>query len=280
MLNNQLLKYIEKKFFSARTDTNTVPLTGGDINQAYLLTQKAKKLFLKTNDAEKFPHMLQKERKGLHVLLETKTICVPEVYEAGEIDHVQFLIMQFIEPGNENDDWAKAGRALAALHKIPQNGYGWHEDNYIGSLVQRSAREDTAHAFFAGRLHERFRQCAALFSSGDRKLFDNLLSKLPALIPEEHPSLLHGDLWGGNILHGYFIDPAVYKGSREADLSMTRLFGGFPASFYAAYREVYPPADDWETRAGLWNLYPLLVHAELFGGAYIGSVRSALKKYG
>ena len=103
-------------------------------------------------------------------------------------------------------------------------------------------------------------------------------------MPEEQPALLHGDLWSGNLIvddkgQPCLIDPAVHFGHREADLAMTRLFGGFQEKFYDAYQEAFPLGPDFEERVELFNLYPLMVHVNLFGGSYIHSVDNVLRKY-
>ena len=109
----------------------------------------------------------------------------------------------------------------------------------------------------------------------------NLLNEI---IPVYQPSLLHGDLWSGNFLidhsgHACIIDPAVYYGNREADIAMTKLFGGFSEEFYSNYNDYLPMINGWQERMPIWNLYPLLVHANLFGSSYLNQINSILNKY-
>ncbi|MGC4235389.1 MAG: fructosamine kinase family protein, partial [Niabella sp.] len=122
---------------------------------------------------------------------------------------------------------------------------------------------------------------AKIFSAKDIKAAESFCASLDGFFPDEKPALLHGDLWGGN----YFttqngltsiFDPAVYYGHREMDIGMTRLFGGFSPEFYAGYNEIYPLKNGWEQRLGYSQLYPLLVHAVLFGGHYVSNVREIL----
>jgi len=123
-----------------------------------------------------------------------------------------------------------------------------------------------------------------LLEYADAVNFEKLYAKLPELFDEEAPALLHGDLWSGNYLttpadEPYLIDPAVYYGHREMDVAMTSLFGGFSNEFYQSYNEAFPLAKGWQQRTDLWNLYPLLVHLNLFGAGYLGRVRDALNRY-
>lgn len=123
-----------------------------------------------------------------------------------------------------------------------------------------------------------------IVNSGWRKKFEALFLKLPALLPEEKPSLLHGDLWSGNLItdekgEPCLIDPAVYYGNRETDLAMTKLFDGFDSEFYHCYNECFPLQKGFERRANLYNLYPLLVHVNLFGGSYKQSVENILDDF-
>ena len=122
------------------------------------------------------------------------------------------------------------------------------------------------------------------FSSSIKNDFEKLFDKLPDLIPQEKPSLIHGDLWGGNFLvkeHTLpvLIDPAIYFGNREMDIAMSKLFGRFNTNFYTSYNEVFPLEKGWEERVNLCNLYPLLVHVNLFGGGYLNQVKNILSYY-
>lgn len=168
----------------------------------------------------------------------------------------------------------------------PDGRFGLLHDNYIGSNRQINKPSVSWIAFFRdSRLEPQFRKADVWFDSHDRKAVSSLLDHLDNYLPEpDFPSLLHGDLWNGNYLVGndgsaWLIDPAAYVGCFEADIAMTELFGGFPRDFYAAYNEVNPLSPDYEDRRDLYNLYHLLNHLNLFGGSYLGSVRSIIRRY-
>jgi len=165
-----------------------------------------------------------------------------------------------------------------------QSFYGWHEDNYIGSLVQQNTRHTTWEDFFINcRITPLVKLLydAGIYSSKDLTLTDNFCKHGKDIFPKEKPCLLHGDLWSGNFMitnkgEPVLIDPAVYCGHREMDIGMTKLFGGFDNLFYQSYNEVYPLEHGWKERLAFAQLYPLLVHAVLFGGHYIEQTRTII----
>ena len=158
-------------------------------------------------------------------------------------------------------------------------------DNYIGSLKQSNTYYDDGVEFFINtRLVPQLEKLNNLNNSSFFKKFDVLFNLLNEIIPVYQPSLLHGDLWSGNFLidhngHACIIDPAVYYGNREVDIAMTKLFGGFSEEFYSNYNNYFPMLNDWQERMPIWNLYPLLVHANLFGSSYLNQINSILNKY-
>ena len=158
-------------------------------------------------------------------------------------------------------------------------------DNYIGSLKQSNTYYNDGVEFFINtRLVPQLEKLNSLNNNRFFKKFDVLFNLLNEIIPVYQPSLLHGDLWSGNFLidhngHACIIDPAVYYGNREADIAMTKLFGGFPNHFYELYNEEFQLQAGWENRIEIWNLYPLLVHANLFGESYLNQINFILKKY-
>ena len=168
-------------------------------------------------------------------------------------------------------DWSALGVMLAELHRNAGQRFGWHRDNYIGATPQQNGWcDDWAEFWRERRLRPQFER-AGLKSEFFEKLLQN---------HHPQPSLLHGDLWNGNVgftAEGPVIfDPAVYYGDREADLAMTELFGGFPPEFYASYKENYPLEAGYESRKHLYNLYHLLNHLNIFGGGYLGQVQATL----
>ncbi|MBP6732597.1 MAG: fructosamine kinase family protein [Chitinophagales bacterium] len=263
-------------------------LSGGCINDCYRLNTTTGYFFIKINSASAYPGMFQAEADALKLLKQTNTVSVPEVLETGTCGNLAYLLLEYIEPGIADlHTPAEMGRQLALLHKQTADSFGLHYDNYIGSLPQRNTQLGSWAEFFVEmRLRPQTELALAkgLLGKADVEDFESLYDKLDSIFPTEKPALLHGDLWSGNYLVGsagkpWFIDPAIYYGHREMDLAMTKLFGGFSSDFYNAYNETYPLQAWWLTRVDLCNLYPLLVHVNLFGGSYVGQLKDCLNKY-
>jgi protein-ribulosamine 3-kinase len=264
------------------------PASGGCINHGGRITTSVGDYFLKWNDAQKFPGMFAAEAKGLQVLAAPSVIAVPEVVGVGVQGQYQFIVMEFIEQkGRSKNYWTALGEQLAALHRITSSSFGLDHTNYIGSLQQLNTPHTSWIEFFIVRRLRVQLELAMdnrLIGTDVLKKFDLLFHKLPALLPLEEPSLLHGDLWSGNLIttgkgEPCLIDPAVYFGNREADLAMTQLFGGFDDSFLDSYHKAFPLTAGFRERFDLYNLYPLLVHVNLFGHGYTGQVNSILKNF-
>lgn len=263
-------------------------LGGGDINEAYRAELgDGRAVFVKTN-AKAPRDMFVTEASGLAWLAEPGVLAIPSVLAVGEgEDGAQpFLVLELMTSGRRGSDFdAQLGRGLAALHRSGAPSFGLEYDNFIGSLPQDNAVESDWPSFYQRRrLEPQIRRAAdrGLLNVSVRHSFDKLLSRLDTLAgTAEPPSRLHGDLWGGN-LHvsaqgaPALIDPAVYGGHREMDLAMMRLFGGFGDRVFHVYDEAWPLADGWRERIGLYQLYPLMVHVNLFGGSYVGSVDRTL----
>lgn len=268
---------------------------GGDINEASCLTlSSAERVFVKSNTAAN-RRFFETESLGLRAIAATGTISTPKVLGRG-VDQAQgksfLLLEQLPRSRGGRRFWEDFGHALAALHRadthpfVPGGRYGFLADNFIGATPQSNAPGDSWADFFRSRrLEPQFRRAQRWFDASTLRRIDTFLDRLDSLLPEpEHPSLLHGDLWSGNYLVGpdgqaWLIDPAVYVGHAEADLAMTELFGGFAPAFYAAYRECSPLEAGYEERRTVYNLYHLLNHLNLFGGGYLGSVRSSLSRF-
>ena len=232
--------------------------------------------------------MFAAEAKGLALLRDVKSLKIPEVISVWEGGESQFLILEYIGQGYKKETyWRDFGSALAEIHRHTRDHFGLDHDNYIGSLPQRNAATSSWVDFFIQqRLAVQLRYAVDSRKLGAEalRLFDKLFAKLPTLLSEGPPSLLHGDLWAGNIMvtaqgDPCLIDPAVYFGNREMDLAMTALFGGFDPVYYEGYNEVYPLERGWQERADIYNLYPLLVHVNLFGGSYIAQSLAIVRRF-
>ena len=263
-------------------------VAGGSINAAYRFEVEGKPYFVKLNSAKRHPMMFELEANGLNGLQVDGAPRLPEVIANGYADDDAFLVLEWLESGNKQADfWETFGVQLAGLHKHTHKLFGWNEDNYIGSLFQSNSRMrhwtdfyiinrldlQLEMAFDAGRLHQSI-----------SRMFNKLYPKLETFIPEEAPALIHGDLWSGNYLVGpqgepVLIDPAVYYGHREIDLGMMQLFGGFSAEMYRAYDRAFPLQQGWQERIPIHQLYPLLVHVNLFGGGYVNQVENILRRF-
>ncbi len=268
---------------------STSPVSGGCINTCLRLETNSGTFFLKYNHADAYAGMMAAEAYGLELLRNTKTIGIPKVVAQNESGGVDFLVLEWIEPADEVPDyWQQFGRDMAALHRNNSRYFGLDKDNYIGSLAQSNTlMEDGIDFFISQRLQPQLQRAI------DKKQlplaaitqFEALYTKLPSLLPLEPPALLHGDLWSGNYLTGpdgkaWLVDPSVHYGFREAEIAYTQLFGGFNINFYNAYNDVFPLLEGFHDRNEIYNLYPLLVHVNLFGGNYAKQVMSILEEYG
>jgi protein-ribulosamine 3-kinase len=261
---------------------------GGCINHAGRLKTSEGVFFLKWNSSGEFPSMFEAEAKGLKLLQAANVIYTPDVIGFGVAGRFQFLLLEFIEQNEPSKNyWTDLGYQLSLIHKVRGEQFGLDHNNYIGSLQQLNFQNSSWIEFFViQRLQVQLKRAtdSALLNQSDLKSFELLFSKLPYLLPEESPSLVHGDLWNGNILSTKvgspcLIDPAVYFGNREADLAMTLLFGGFRSEFYASYEECFPLEAGFKNRADIYNLYPLLVHLNLFGEQYMERIKKIVRAF-
>jgi len=252
---------------------------GGSISRSVIAQTASERWFVKLNSADLLD-MFEAEADGLNALGACPALRVPRVIAHGVSGRQAYLVLEHLnlQPLRERNSGTSAARALAELHRIEGDRLGWHRANYIGSTPQHNGVERTWPLFFARQrllpqlaLARRKGYKGKLIADGER-----LAEKLPALFVDYQPkiSLLHGDLWHGNAALDEsgvlaLFDPAVYYGDREADLAMCELFGGFPDSFYAAYRQAWPLADGFEQRKTLYNLYHILNHLNLFGSGYL-----------
>ncbi len=269
------------------------PAGGGCINRASLLVlEDGTTAFLKWNPSAP-PDLFQREAEGLEALARPNAIRVPKVLGYGRRTRGFLLLENLGEapresaPRGERRFAEELGRGLAALHSAACSRFGFDSDNYIGPTPQANGWMDSWEGFFVERrirpmLRLLGRENVGLSSAQEDRFCDRIGALLSRAA--EPPSLLHGDLWGGNVMRcangePALIDPATYCGNREADLAMTELFGGFPARFRSAYEEVKPLAAGYEERRDIHNLYHVLNHAILFGGGYAGQAAAVIRRH-
>jgi len=261
---------------------------GGSINDAFRLETSVGNFFVKVNSASRYPRMFEKEALGLKMLSATQTLSVPDIVAFGETGNDSFLLLSFIESRPQTSNfWSQFGEQLADLHRHSNPTFGLDHNNYIGSLIQHNNTHETWADFFREeRLEPQLKQARdqGHVDSEVSRAFQRFYRQLDQLFPNEPPTLLHGDLWSGNFMSGnqgepVIVDPAVYFGHREMDLAMSQLFGGFSSHFYEAYHSTFPLENGWRKRLDYCNLYPLMVHVNLFGGGYLSSVKSILRSF-
>lgn len=278
-----------------RTITDKSPVFGGDINEAFRLTlDDGSSLFMKANASNLLP-AFEAEEAGLQAIAETGAIGTVRVLGIGtDPGGFSFLLQEFVTPGKKNRDfWERLGAELYAMHSAPMpagkegDGFGFGADNFIGSRRQKNTWTDQWIPFFRDcRLRPQLKVAERYLDQRDRKLADSLLEHLDQyLIEPEVPSLIHGDLWAGNVMTGsdgraWIIDPAAYYGHPEADLAMTELFGGFSPAFYDSYFACSNIEGGYQDRKDIYNLYHLLNHLNLFGISYLSSVQRIIRRYG
>jgi fructosamine-3-kinase len=260
---------------------------GGCINSAYRLEDAGRDYFVKLNRRESLP-MFEAEAEGLRAIAATATVRVPRPVGTGLAGSLAYLILEYLplRPGHGASD-RLLGWQLAGLHRIEQSCFGWTRDNTLGSTPQPNPLSADWVDFWAQhRLGFQLRLAAERGYGGRlQRRGEELLARLGELLAGHapKPSLLHGDLWGGNAASDdrgrpVIFDPACYHGDRETDLAMTELFGGFGPDFYAAYRDAYPLDAGYATRKILYNLYHVLNHLNLFGGGYLGQAEAMAER--
>jgi protein-ribulosamine 3-kinase len=282
---NIIQNILQSAFQKPITVSKLKSLPGGCINNAVRVETGAGTFFIKWNSIELL-NMFESEAKGLEILAKAGVIRVPDVYAVGHNQECSYLILEFVEPEPPGKNfWKNFGTALSMLHRHIKPKYGLEFNNYIGSLPQQNDFNEDWISFF---IHNRLKaQLEIGFDKGsiDRSFlpgFNNLFKKIPGILHAENPALLHGDLWGGNVLVAgqvCLIDPAIYYGHREIEIAYTKLFSEFDPDFYSAYQECFPIEKGFSERADIYNLYPLLVHVNLFGGGYWNQVQQILEKF-
>jgi protein-ribulosamine 3-kinase len=267
-------------------------VTGGCIHRVEIVElDDGRRFCVKSNrDAG---DMFAQEAYGLAAIAQVGCLATPKVVAVETLGaSEQCLVLEAIDSGGPAPDfWQRFGSQLAEHHRQGSaNSYGWSSDNYLGSTPQCNEARDTWVAFFSEcrlRYQLRLARQRGLGSGELYRSADRLLERLETWLAgdEARPSLLHGDLWSGNFLVGadgyaVVIDPAVYYGSRETELAMPLLFGGFPQEFFDAYCEAWPLPEGWRQRVELYKLYHLLNHLNLFGVGYLDSCLEIVKRFG
>ena len=262
--------------------------SGGCINNGGTIDTSIGEYFVKWNNKSRFPGMFEAERRGLKLLCDAGVIRIPEVIVAKESGGLMYIVMENIQVNARKPDyWTMLGVKLANLHSHKAEKFGLDHDNFIGSLPQSNiTHTDWVEFFITERLAKQIEIAVSneAISSSTVKQFDHLYTRFENFFPKESPVLIHGDLWSGNLItddlgEPCLIDPAVYYGHREIELSMTKLFGGFDSEFYRSYNEIRPLESGFEERVEVYNLYPLMVHVNLFGGHYLQQVEFILRRF-
>ncbi|MGD1804479.1 fructosamine kinase family protein [Dapis sp. BLCC M126] len=266
--------------------TNHSSVGGGCINNGYKLTNGTRSYFVKINQAS-LVEMFRAEALGLKQMWETQTIRVPKPLCYGTEGNNCYIVLEWLDLGGRGNDksWEEMGRNLAALHRYQgKSEFGWDINNTIGSTPQINTWCGDWAEFWAqhriGYQLKLAKRRGGSFSQGYR-----LLKMIPELLADHQPqpSLVHGDLWGGNASvtangEPVIFDPATYWGDREVDIAMTELFGGFPNAFYRGYNEAWPLDDGYKQRKILYNLYHILNHFNLFGGGYASQAERMIQQ--
>ncbi|MCH6199781.1 fructosamine kinase family protein [Aquiflexum sp. LQ15W] len=261
-------------------------IAAGNINQGVFLETSGGQFFLKTN-FEESEDIFEKEADGLSMMRAHCPLKIPEVYNFGRDESYNFILMEWIDAEKSTSGyWQELGLGLAQMHMATQNDFGYKSSNYIASIPQQNQPNPSWPDFFIqSRLDTLIGRAyyESLVDLDFLKKFQKIYPLLEDFFPKEKPSLLHGDLWSGNIMRGknsipVLIDPAVYFGHREVDLAFSRMFGPFEEEFYEAYDSFFPLEPGFKERVPVYNLYPLLVHLLLFGKSYLPGIEKTVSK--
>jgi fructosamine-3-kinase len=255
----------------------------GATNAVFRIDTPSESVLVKRIDDPRGASMVAAEVAGLNVLrTRAEGFRIPEVVSSSG----KHLLLEYIAPGKRTAHVeANAGALLAQFHQTnTAEQFGWADDNYVGRIAQNNETRTHWMDFFEDcRIRPMLHLARPLLSNDDLRNVNRLLEQARQWITEPRPSLVHGDLWSGNIFYDSYgtpvlIDPAVHYAHHEVDLAMTEMFGGFGAAFYVGYNTAYQPDDAREERIALWNLYPILVHVNLFGSGYVKELRYALER--
>jgi fructosamine-3-kinase len=258
---------------------------GGSINACYRVFCSESNFFCKINSATKFPQLFEKEKSGLETL-RANNILTPSVIACLTEDGLQVLVLEWIMQAPAGPEFhEKLAASLAALHGKTSAQFGFTHHNYMGAVLQDNSNSKNWTDFFINRrILPLLEKCSSSFDNGVFARFEKLFKMLPTFFPDKSPSLVHGDLWSGNVLcnqnqEPVLIDPAVYFGHPSVDIGMTELFGGFDRSLINCYKSHIKTDPNFPEQCEIANLYPLLIHLHLFGGHYRTAIENILRKY-
>ncbi|MDJ0843191.1 MAG: fructosamine kinase family protein [Crocosphaera sp.] len=271
----QIAEHISQTTEKPFTVEKQKSVSGGCINQGYCVIDSDNKYFVKINHASQV-EMFAAEALGLKEMAQTQAIRVPKPICWGMTERSSYIVLEWLEFGrSSNTSWEAMGRNLAKMHQYRgKNKFGWEQNNTIGSTPQVNNWTEKWADFFADH-RIGFQLKLAARKGGNFGNYSQIVNKVREVLSyiSPQPSLVHGDLWSGNVAvteagEPVILDPATYYGDREVDIAMTELFGGFPAAFYRGYNEVLPLEQGYKKRKTLYNLYHILNHFNLFGGGY------------
>ena len=279
---------ISKLFFKFKNEEikNIRELTGGSASDCFqVFLNNGEVYFLKKLNSKEGKDVFKKEADGLKKLGQALGVPTPKVHYFDD----DILILDYIESGREkSNSWFRLGVGLAKIHLFQSDFFGLSYDNCIGKNIQINSqvefqnRKSWGDFFLKNRLEfqidlmleekklEKYEGLALKIRGLEEKIKDKISS-------DEKPSLIHGDLWSGNVIfdlneNPILIDPAIYFGNREAEFGMITLFGGFDQSFFKGYFQEHPLSNGWEKRVQIYQLYHLLNHLNLFGDSYYNSI--------
>ncbi len=262
--------------------TDITPVPGGDINQSFQLETIQNNYFCKTNTSSIGEDLLQKELVGLKAI--GRYCTTPKIVNSAP----NVFIMTWVKSSSKTRFfWEKLGKELASLHKVTSNQFGFEAHNYIGTLIQKNDLEESWENFYVKqRLLPQFKMAVdnGYLHATEVPSTELMSKRIQEVCPTEIASLIHGDLWSGNIVGdsnstAYFIDPCVSRAHREMDIAMSTLFGKFDQRFYDVYNEAFPLTTGWKNRLDIYHLYYLLAHLNMFGIGYKNDVLKIVKNY-
>lgn len=264
-------------------DTVSVyPVSGGSINTCYDVRTTKGRWFAKCRKSNLPSDLFEKEAAGLEQLRQVNEVKVPAIIHSGD----ELLLLEFVESAPRQQSFSEeAGRSIASIHSVQSDSWGNEQSNYMGALKQVNTKMENGAAFFLQHRMTPWVNQTGVLRSNEELDSKRVIETVTQIIADDPPVLLHGDLWSGNLLTSVknetvVFDPAVYFGHPHIDIAMTDLFGGFDEHFYSAYEECSGKGLPTSHEIRMWNVYPLLIHAVLFGGTYIEEVRTTMRYFG